>query len=276
VKRGTFWEGYKVHLTETYEPDSPNLITQVAATDSTVQDVRLVAPIHAHLAERGLLPDLHLVDRVNLVGPIPDSTSWQTKDGGFSQADFASTSAGKPAGYLPERRDKQPLPPRSCPASANRAWPRERITSTTSPATARLEYPAWSAGGAGPGGPAVTPEIGTDHGETALDQERGDAMPGPGCPGMAMEQHHRRPFPAVAIENRCFIDLNPLGLKALEHGPNLPPSFVHPPRHRPVRGNPSLAHGDRRANRLRKLPLVGSAAPTQPSAYPRGRRNPTT
>jgi hypothetical protein len=39
VKRGTFWEGYKVHLTQTYEPDSPNLITQVAATDSTVQDV---------------------------------------------------------------------------------------------------------------------------------------------------------------------------------------------------------------------------------------------
>jgi hypothetical protein len=37
-------------------------------------------------------------------------------------------------------------------------------------------------------------------------------------------------------------------------GPNLPPSLVHPPRHRPVQGNPSLAHEDRRANRLRKLP----------------------
>ena len=39
---------------------------------------------------------------------------------------------------------------RSCPASANLAWPRERITSTTSPATARLEYPAWSVVCAGP------------------------------------------------------------------------------------------------------------------------------
>ncbi len=105
VKRGVFWDGYKVHLTETCEPDSPNLITHVATTDSTVQDVRLVAPIHAHLAERDLLPDRHLVDagyatarevvaarrdhKVNLVGPILASTSWQTKDGGFSQADFA-------------------------------------------------------------------------------------------------------------------------------------------------------------------------------------------
>ncbi|MFD6726459.1 transposase, partial [Streptomyces sp. NPDC060131] len=105
VKRGVFWDGYKVHLTETCEPDSPNLITHVATTDSTVQDVRLVAPIHAHLAERGLLPGRHLVDagyatarevvtarrdyQVDLVGPILASTSWQTKDGeGFSQADF--------------------------------------------------------------------------------------------------------------------------------------------------------------------------------------------
>ncbi|MFC8270338.1 IS1182 family transposase [Streptomyces cinereoruber] len=105
VKRGVFWDGYKVHLTETCEPDRPNLITHVATTDSTIQDVRLAAPIHAHLAERGLRPDCHLVDagyatarevvtarrmhKVNLMGPILASTSWQTRDGGFSQADFA-------------------------------------------------------------------------------------------------------------------------------------------------------------------------------------------
>ena len=95
VKRGVFWDGYKVHLTETCEPVTPNLITHVATTDSTVQDVRLVAPIHAHLAERDLLPDQHLVDagyatarevvaasrnhNVKLVGPILASTSWQTR-----------------------------------------------------------------------------------------------------------------------------------------------------------------------------------------------------
>ncbi|MGW0857356.1 IS1182 family transposase [Streptomyces sp. NPDC002690] len=105
VKRGIFWDGYKVHLTETCEPDSPNLITCVATTDSTVQDVRLVAPIHTHLAERDLLPGRHLVGagyatarevvtarrdhEVELVGPILASTSWQNKDAeAFSQADF--------------------------------------------------------------------------------------------------------------------------------------------------------------------------------------------
>src|SRR4051812_40553461 len=41
VKRGIFWDGYKVHLTETCEPDRPKLITHVATTKSTVQDVRL-------------------------------------------------------------------------------------------------------------------------------------------------------------------------------------------------------------------------------------------
>lgn len=105
VKRGIFWDGYKVHLTETCEPDGPNLITHVATADSTVQDVRLVAPIHDRLAKRDLLPARHLVDagyatarevvtarrdhRVDLVGPILASASWQTKvGGGFSQADF--------------------------------------------------------------------------------------------------------------------------------------------------------------------------------------------
>jgi hypothetical protein len=32
TKRDTSWNGYKVHLTETCEPDAPHLITQVATT----------------------------------------------------------------------------------------------------------------------------------------------------------------------------------------------------------------------------------------------------
>ncbi|GGS94080.1 hypothetical protein GCM10010206_65950 [Streptomyces cinerochromogenes] len=103
-------------------------------------------------------------------------------------------------------------------------------------------------------GPAVSPQVGTDHGETASDEERGNAMPGRRCPGMAVQQHHRRPFPTVANENRCFIDLDPPSLKALEQGPDLPPSLTH--RHgtyRPRTDNPVLAHTDHRANRLRKL-----------------------
>lgn len=105
VKRGTFWDGYKVHLTETCEPDAPNLITHVATADSTVQDVALVRPIHAHLAERDWLPAVHLLDSgyttagevvtaheqhgIELIGPVLGSTSWQTRAGeGYTQDDF--------------------------------------------------------------------------------------------------------------------------------------------------------------------------------------------
>src|SRR5262249_2300167 len=38
LKRGTGWCGYKVHLSETCDPDAPHLITHVATTDATVTD----------------------------------------------------------------------------------------------------------------------------------------------------------------------------------------------------------------------------------------------
>jgi hypothetical protein len=94
VKRDTFWNGYKVHLTETCFDDAPqphhdeheqggngpggngpggnepgesprrmpNLITNVATTDATVPDVAMTAAIHQSLAARGLAPDEHYVD----------------------------------------------------------------------------------------------------------------------------------------------------------------------------------------------------------------------
>jgi len=68
-----FWNGYKVHLTETCgergepgdttsEADRPNLITNVATTDATVPDTTMTEPIHAALAARGLLPAEHYLD----------------------------------------------------------------------------------------------------------------------------------------------------------------------------------------------------------------------
>ncbi|MGH3567796.1 MAG: hypothetical protein ACRDRH_17555 [Pseudonocardia sp.] len=74
-----YWNGYKVHVTETCEsPDPatpgadpgchhsggerPNIIVGVATTDSTVPDTRMTDPVHAALAARGLLPAEHVVD----------------------------------------------------------------------------------------------------------------------------------------------------------------------------------------------------------------------
>jgi hypothetical protein len=88
VKRDTFWNGYKVHVTETCgagaardgdtaasgSPGSqghggdgeaappPHLIVNVETTDATVPDNQMTEPIHAHLDQKGLLPAEHLVD----------------------------------------------------------------------------------------------------------------------------------------------------------------------------------------------------------------------
>ncbi len=79
VKRDTFWNGYKVHVTETCDTSDgdgsssdgeddgeavppPHLITNVETTDATVPDSQMTAPVHARLAGRGLLPDEHYVD----------------------------------------------------------------------------------------------------------------------------------------------------------------------------------------------------------------------
>ena len=99
VKGELRWTGYKIHLTETCDPDTsdpdtsntcergqpaqqpaqrlargsdgpsgrgssgrPNLIVGVATTDATVPDVSMTEAIHAGLARRRLLPAQHLVD----------------------------------------------------------------------------------------------------------------------------------------------------------------------------------------------------------------------
>jgi hypothetical protein len=89
VKRDTFWNGYKVHVSETCEQPQvgggadtaaaaddqqgasspvgqatavPNLITNVATTDATVADQAMTEPIHRQLAGRGLLPGEHYLD----------------------------------------------------------------------------------------------------------------------------------------------------------------------------------------------------------------------
>jgi len=81
-KRDTFWNGYKVHLSETCDPPDtdtadagqgpaapppqaswlPNLITNVATTDATVPDQAMTQPIHRQLAGRDLLPGEHYLD----------------------------------------------------------------------------------------------------------------------------------------------------------------------------------------------------------------------
>jgi transposase len=105
-KRSTTWVGYKVHVTETCQPDQIHLITNVETTPAVTADVDLTAPIHARLAARDLLPEDHLLDAgyvdvellvgsqfehgVRLVGPVRPDVSWQAQaNQGFDIAHFA-------------------------------------------------------------------------------------------------------------------------------------------------------------------------------------------
>ncbi|MFE4825641.1 IS1182 family transposase [Streptomyces sp. NPDC056672] len=105
-KRDVFWDGYKVHLTETCEPDTVHLITNVATTTGEVSDDRMAAVVHRALAGRDLLPGEHWVDTgyangpamsaarqdhgVDLHGPLKAVTSAQSRgEAAFGQDAFS-------------------------------------------------------------------------------------------------------------------------------------------------------------------------------------------
>jgi transposase len=102
TKRGSGWEGYKVHLTETCddaaETGLPHVVTNVATTDATVTDVERLEQIHTDLDRRDLLPREHIVDAgytsaqlligaqrdfgITLLGPLRIDNSQQARTGG--------------------------------------------------------------------------------------------------------------------------------------------------------------------------------------------------
>ena len=104
-KRGSQWTGYKVHLTETCEPNAPHIITNVETGQSDTTDVEATGDIHAALAARDLLPDVHLVDTgytsaelyvsaqrdhgIELLGPASLPTTRQARENdGFDLPNF--------------------------------------------------------------------------------------------------------------------------------------------------------------------------------------------
>ena len=104
-KRETIWTGYKVHLTETCDEDTPHIVTDVDTTPATTVDHAVTGDVQRRLAQRGLTPREHLVDTAyvtadhlvtsqtthdcTLLGPIHENYSWQTRAGeGFGAAQF--------------------------------------------------------------------------------------------------------------------------------------------------------------------------------------------
>ncbi|WP_406466535.1 IS1182 family transposase [Streptomyces sp. NBC_01594] len=112
AKRDMFWNGFKLHVSETCHPQvdgdrpaRPNIITNVATTASTLPDTKALQPIHQALDRRRLLPNRHYLDSgypsaelivgsakaygVALITPVLLDTSRQAKaQEGFAAHDF--------------------------------------------------------------------------------------------------------------------------------------------------------------------------------------------
>lgn len=118
-KGSTSWVGYKVHLTETCEDETPHLITHVVTAPAPVADGEATPRVHQALQAKDLLPGMHVVDTgyvdaellvtsrdrygVDLVGPTRPDYKWQAKAGnGFAASafriDWGSRQATCPAG----------------------------------------------------------------------------------------------------------------------------------------------------------------------------------
>lgn len=99
------WKGYAAHVTETCDPDSTNVITDVATTSAATNDGQTLPGIHARLARRELLPGEHLVDggytslvhleraarehQITVSGPLPGNPTRQHRTNeGFGRDDF--------------------------------------------------------------------------------------------------------------------------------------------------------------------------------------------
>ena len=118
-KRTQEWVGYKAHLTETCDDDTPHLIVNVETTAATVPDHVMTNTIHRHLAQRDLLPSTHLLDAgyvdagnlttahqdfgIDVVAPVTQDASWQARaQQGFALAcfpiDWEARTVGCPNG----------------------------------------------------------------------------------------------------------------------------------------------------------------------------------
>lgn len=111
-KKTRKWIGYKVHLSETCDEDSPHLITYVDTKLSSSKDHEIMDNLHKSLTQENLSPEQHFVDSayidtellissqqkygIELVGPIQKNPQWQAKEGkGYSLADFKVNWAEK-------------------------------------------------------------------------------------------------------------------------------------------------------------------------------------
>lgn len=134
-KRETGWVGYKVHVTETCEEETPHLITHIETTPAPASDLAALPHIHEALQQHDLLPKRHIVDTgyvdaeavvtsqqdygIDLFGPTRDDYRWQArKRTGFATSQFvvdwqqkcATCPAGKTSSSWTQAQDRRGNP----------------------------------------------------------------------------------------------------------------------------------------------------------------------
>jgi len=99
------WIGYRVHLTETCDPDLPQLIVNVETTPASPPDHTATMQVHDSLAQNDVLPAEHLMDggyvtaeylatcqsqyEVDIIGPVHPNTNWQSREKtGYDSSQF--------------------------------------------------------------------------------------------------------------------------------------------------------------------------------------------
>lgn len=128
VKRDVHCTGYKQHVTETYGPGAPRLITNVETTVATTADSVMLPSINRNLMKKGLKPGIHLTDAgyhteeaiqlarkkgIDVIAPEKNNRGWQA-GGAYDIAqfsiDFKSRTAtcpqGKRSEYWRDRADR--------------------------------------------------------------------------------------------------------------------------------------------------------------------------
>jgi hypothetical protein len=119
------WKGFAADVTETCDPDSVNVITDVATTSAATNDGQALPGIHTRLARRRLLPGEHLVDggytslvhleraarehQITVSGPLPGNPTRQHRKDVPLPRTAQSPPATRTHGHRREHRATQPL-----------------------------------------------------------------------------------------------------------------------------------------------------------------------
>ena len=130
-KGGTAWVGYKIHVTETCDEDTPHVITHVASVPAPAPEESMPLLIEEQLRQHDLVPAEHLMDAgyitaetlveaqerfgVEIIGPTRAGATWEAgiSKGGYPASAFvidweqqqATCPQGHPSKTWSQRRD---------------------------------------------------------------------------------------------------------------------------------------------------------------------------